>query len=112
LMHDSTLTTNQPNGNSDRVSSQVTAPATQPARNQSSADSTRPCTSWPRPGTMRLQMAAMTLPAEPGPFAIAELLSWNTSILADRCWPASEEGHAPRAEIPVSTDACPRIANN
>ena len=29
------------------------------------ADRIRPCTSWPSPGMIRLQMAAMTLPAEP-----------------------------------------------
>src|SRR5690606_14067495 len=70
LMQDSTLTTNQPNGSSDRVSSQVTSQAMQATRNHMIADSRRPCTSWPRPGMMKLQMAAMTLPAVPCPLPI------------------------------------------
>ena len=52
-----------PNGARLSVISQVTAPARHAARNQPRADSTRPCTSWPRPGKNRLQIAAMTLPA-------------------------------------------------
>ena len=60
-------TTTHPKGMSDRVITQVTSHAMQPAMNHISADSTRPCTSWPRPGMIRLQMAAMMSPAEPGP---------------------------------------------
>ena len=66
-MQENTLTTNQPKGSSESVSSQVMAPAAAASTNQPMAHSTRPCTSWPRPGMNRLQMAAMTFPVEPWP---------------------------------------------
>ena len=52
----------------------VATKAMQPNRNQHRADNTRPWISWPSPGKNRLQMAAMTLPAEPGPLLMRVLL--------------------------------------
>jgi hypothetical protein len=65
LMQDMTLTTNHPKGSRLRVITQVMTKPMQAMTNQSRADKIRPCTSCPRPGMNKLQIAAMTLPVEP-----------------------------------------------
>ena len=61
------LTTNQPKGSKLRVITHVMAKPMQASANQKRADRMRPCTSWPRPGINKLQMAAITFPLEPWP---------------------------------------------